>query len=90
MPVSTAAVGKEYPATTYEVGLEKIREYANAVGQTEPVRGAGVEQVAEPVGEDVVPQRRWRSDGAGQVLPQPVEHEGQPALRLQGLRARGQ
>ena len=37
MPVKTEAVGKEYPATTYEVGLEKIREYANAVGQTEPV-----------------------------------------------------
>ena len=27
MPVSTAAVGKEYPPTTYEVGIEKIREY---------------------------------------------------------------
>ena len=37
MPVSTDAVGKEYPETTYEVGLEKIREYANAVGQSEPV-----------------------------------------------------
>jgi acyl dehydratase len=37
MPVKTEAVGKEYPPTTYEVGLEKIREYANAVGQTEPV-----------------------------------------------------
>ena len=37
MPVSTEAVGKEYPPTTYEVGLEKIREYANAVGQAEPV-----------------------------------------------------
>ena len=37
MPVNAAAVGKEYPPSTYEVGLEKIREYANAVGQTEPV-----------------------------------------------------
>ncbi len=37
MPVNDQAVGKEYPATTYEVGLEKIREYANAVGQTEAV-----------------------------------------------------
>ena len=36
MPVSTDAVGKQYPETTYEVGLEKIREYANAVGQAEP------------------------------------------------------
>ena len=33
MPVETKAVGKEYPSVTYEVGLEKIREYANAVGE---------------------------------------------------------
>jgi acyl dehydratase len=37
VPVNDQAVGKEYPSTTYEVGLEKIREYANAVGQTEAV-----------------------------------------------------
>jgi len=55
MPVSTEAVGKEYPETTYEVGLEKIREYANAVGQTEPVhhdreaaRQAGFRDVVAP------------------------------------------
>jgi acyl dehydratase len=29
--------GKTYPPFTYEVGLEKIREYANAVGETERV-----------------------------------------------------
>ena len=29
--------GKSYPPFTYEVGLEKIREYANAVGETERV-----------------------------------------------------
>lgn len=55
MGVSTAAVGKEYPATSYEVGLEKIREYANAVGQAEPVhhdrdaaRAAGFRDVVAP------------------------------------------
>ena len=55
MPVETAAVGKEYPATTYEVGLEKIREYANAVGQAEPVhhdreaaQAAGFRDVVAP------------------------------------------
>ncbi len=55
MPVKTEAVGKEYPATTYEVGLEKIREYANAVGQTEPVhhdreaaKAAGFRDVVAP------------------------------------------
>jgi acyl dehydratase len=37
MPVSTAAVGKEFPATTYAVGREKIREYAHAVGETNPL-----------------------------------------------------
>ena len=29
--------GKAYPPFTYEVGLEKIREYANAVGEHTPV-----------------------------------------------------
>ena len=55
MPVKTEAVGKEYPATTYEVGLEKIREYANAVGQNEPVhhdreaaKAAGFRDVVAP------------------------------------------
>lgn len=55
MGVSTAVVGKEYPATSYEVGVEKIREYANAVGQAEPVhhdrgaaRAAGFRDVVAP------------------------------------------
>ena len=29
--------GKSYPPFTYEVGLEKIREYAHAVGEQTPV-----------------------------------------------------
>lgn len=29
--------GKTYPPHEYEVGREKIREYANAVGETDPV-----------------------------------------------------
>ncbi len=37
MPVSTAAIGKEYPPVSYEVGREKIREYANAIGADNPV-----------------------------------------------------
>ena len=37
MPVKTDAVGKEYPPVTYDVGREKIREYANAIGATNPV-----------------------------------------------------
>jgi acyl dehydratase len=37
MPVNTQAVGKTYPATTYAVGREKIKEYAFAVGETNPL-----------------------------------------------------
>jgi len=55
MSVNAEAAGKEYPPTSYEVGIEKIREYANAVGQTEPVhhdreaaRAAGFRDVVAP------------------------------------------
>jgi acyl dehydratase len=55
MAVKTEAVGKEWPAASYEVGLEKIREYANAVGESAPVhhdretaRGAGFRDVVAP------------------------------------------
>ena len=55
MPVKTDAIGKEYPATTYEVGREKIREYANAVGADNPVhhdrdaaKSAGFRDVVAP------------------------------------------
>ncbi len=37
MTVKTGAVGKQWDPATYEVGLEKIREYANAIGATNPV-----------------------------------------------------
>jgi acyl dehydratase len=55
MPVSTAAVGKEYPATVYAVGREKVREYARAVGETNPLhldveaaRAAGYADLVAP------------------------------------------
>ncbi|MCW3041469.1 MAG: MaoC family dehydratase [Solirubrobacterales bacterium] len=55
MPVSTAAVGKSYPPTVYAVGREKIREYALAVGETQPLhldveaaRAAGYADVVAP------------------------------------------
>ena len=48
-------VGKEFPSVTYEVGREKIREYANAVGEANPVhhdpdaaREAGFRNVVAP------------------------------------------
>jgi acyl dehydratase len=32
-----SAVGKSFPPVTYAVGREKVREYAHAVGETNPV-----------------------------------------------------
>ena len=50
-----AAVGKSYPPTTYAVGREKIREYAFATGETNPLhldaeaaRSAGYRDVVAP------------------------------------------
>ena len=37
MPVNTKAIGKTYEPVTYAVGREKIREYARAVGETDPL-----------------------------------------------------
>ena len=55
MPVNTDAVGKTFPATVYAVGREKIREYAHAVGETNPLyldveaaRAAGHADVLAP------------------------------------------
>jgi acyl dehydratase len=53
--VNEGAKGRQYPPFTYEVGLEKIREYANAIGEAEPVhhdreaaRAAGFRDVVAP------------------------------------------
>jgi len=55
MPVNTEAIGREYDPVTYEVGREKIREYASAVGEANPVhhdreaaRAAGFRDVVAP------------------------------------------
>jgi acyl dehydratase len=37
MALKTDAVGKEWAPTTYQVGREKIKEYANALGIENPV-----------------------------------------------------
>jgi acyl dehydratase len=37
VPVNTQAVGKTYEPVLYAVGREKIREYARAVGETNPL-----------------------------------------------------
>ena len=55
MAVDTSKKGKTYTPATYEVGLEKIREFANAVGETEAVyhereaaKAAGFRDVVAP------------------------------------------
>jgi acyl dehydratase len=55
MALKTDAVGKEWPSTTYQVGREKIREYANALGIESPLhfdveaaRAAGFRDVVAP------------------------------------------
>jgi acyl dehydratase len=55
VPVKTEAIGKTYEPTTYAVGREKIREYAAAVGETNPLhhdveaaRAAGYADVVAP------------------------------------------
>lgn len=37
MALKTDAIGKQWPAATYQVGREKIREFAYAVGAENPV-----------------------------------------------------
>jgi acyl dehydratase len=55
MALKTDAVGKEWPGSTYQVGREKIKEYASAVGIDNPVhfdveaaRAAGFRDVVAP------------------------------------------
>ena len=55
MPVDARAVGKEYPPVTYEVCSEKIREYADAVGEggdvhrdRDAAKAAGFRDVVAP------------------------------------------
>lgn len=55
MAVDTSTIGKTYPPSTYAVGREKIREFAAAVGETNPLyfdveaaRMAGYADVVAP------------------------------------------
>jgi acyl dehydratase len=55
VPVKTEAKGKVYPPFEYEVGKEKIAEYARAVGEDNPVyfdreqaRAAGFRDIPAP------------------------------------------
>jgi acyl dehydratase len=55
MPVTTKSIGKTYEPVLYAVGREKIKEYARAVGENNPLhldveaaRAAGYEDVVAP------------------------------------------
>lgn len=55
MPLDASFVGRSWPAETYEVAVEKVREFATAVGATDPVhhdreaaRAAGHRDVVAP------------------------------------------
>src|ERR1700716_1547741 len=55
MALNGDAIGKTYAPTTYAVGREKVREYASAVGESNPVhfdveaaRAAGYADVVAP------------------------------------------
>jgi acyl dehydratase len=55
MPVNVDVIGRTYEPSTYAVGREKVREYARAVGETDPLyldvdaaRAAGHADVVAP------------------------------------------
>jgi len=71
MAIRTDAAGKEWPATTYEIGKEKIGEYARVLGIENPVhfdreaaRAAGFRDVVAPPMFVVV----YASPAVGQAL----------------------
>ena len=70
MAIKTEAIGKVWPGATYQVGREKIKEYANALGIDNPVhfdveaaRAAGVPRRRRPA--DVRRRLQRPGDGAG-------------------------
>ena len=56
MPLNKALIGKEYPASAhYEVGREKIRDFATAIGDFNPIyhdeaaaKAAGYDDIIAP------------------------------------------
>ena len=89
MPLSTEAVGKRYDPLVYAVGREKIREYALAVGETDPLhldveaaRAAGYADVVAPPMFAVVYSAP--GDGARALRPR-----GRPRLLADGPRRPG-
>ena len=55
MALKTDAVGKQWPAVTYQVGREKIKEYAYALGLENPVHFEREAALAEGFRDVVAP-----------------------------------
>jgi acyl dehydratase len=75
VPVNESAKGKTYPPVQYEVGKEKIKEYAWAVGEDNPVHfhreqaeAAGFRDVVAPPMFAVV--YSWEALGAAALDPE--------------------
>jgi acyl dehydratase len=75
VPVKTDAIGKSYEPVEYEVGKEKIGEYARAVGEENPVyfdraaaKDAGFRDVVAPPMFAVV--YSWNSAGLPALDPE--------------------
>jgi len=67
MSVNDQAVGKSYPTVTYAVGREKIKEYSEAVGETNPIH-LDVEAAREAGHADVVAPPMFAVVYAGPAL----------------------
>ena len=66
-----SAVGKSYPPTTYAVGREKVKEYAFAVGETNPLHVD--HEVARAEGHaDVVAPPMFAVVYAGRAMSAPL------------------
>ena len=75
MAIETSATGKSFPAVNYAIGREKVREFAAAVGETNPLyfdldaaRAAGHADVVAPPMFAVV--YSWRAMGQAVFDPE--------------------
>ena len=55
LAVDTKFIGKEYPPFVYEIGKEKIKEYARSIGDTNPLYLDDATAQAGPYGGIVAP-----------------------------------
>lgn len=49
MPLDTKFIGKKYPKVKYEIGKEKIKEYAMATGDLNPIYFSDEKQITPPM-----------------------------------------